>query len=79
MNDKKVMPFFDIRLGYSFGDRAKGFYWENQLGVRIGLKKHHAVYAAADAVFQYNDFTPFITTGDWGLYGAYGFKVGYEF
>ena len=79
MNNKKVMPFFDIRLGYSFGDRAKGFYWENQLGVRIGLKKHHAVYAAADAVFQYNDFTPFITTGDWGLYGAYGFKVGYEF
>ena len=72
------MPFFDIRMGYSMGDRARGFYWENQLGVRIGMKKHHAVYAAADAVFQFTDFSTFLTN-DWGLYGAFGFKVGYEF
>ena len=79
LNDKRVMPFFDIRMGYSMGDRARGFYWENQLGVRIGLKKHHAVYAAADAVFQFTDFSTFLTNDDWGQYGAFGFKVGYEF
>ena len=79
LNDKRVMPFFDIRMGYSMGDRARGFYWENQLGVRIGMKKHHAVYAAADAVFQFTDFSTFLTNDDWGLYGAFGFKVGYEF
>ena len=79
LNEKRVMPFFDIRMGYSMGDRARGFYWENQLGVRIGLKKHHAVYAAADAVFQFTDFSTFLTNDDWGLYGAFGFKVGYEF
>jgi hypothetical protein len=79
LNDKRIVPFFDIRMGYSMGDRARGFYWENQLGVRIGLKKHHAVYAAADAVFQYTDFSTFLTNDDWGLYGAFGFKVGYEF
>ena len=27
LNDKRVMPFFDIRMGYSMGDRARGFYW----------------------------------------------------
>ena len=79
LNDKRVMPFFDIRMGYSMGDRARGFYWENQLGVRIGMKKHHAVYAAADFTFQYCSSSIFIIDTDLGDYVALGFKVGYEF
>ena len=32
LNDKRVMPFFDIRMGYSMGDRARGFLLGEPVG-----------------------------------------------
>lgn len=45
--NKRVSPFFDFRFGGTIGD-LEGFFFNMQLGLRVGLPKRHAVYAAAE-------------------------------
>lgn len=79
LNDKKVLPFADVRIGYSLGSQIRGFYWEGSIGVRFGLPKHHAVFASVGTMFLCNVMGDnLFDDSDWGMYGSLGLRVGYE-
>lgn len=75
LNDKRVVPFVDVRIGYCIGE-MRGLYMSGQIGLRYKISKKYAVFAACqyDYIFQ----TELDNDRDW-LADNLGFKVGFEF
>ncbi len=75
LNDKRVMPFIDLRLGYSFG-QIDGVYMCGQIGVRYRLTRQYAISLAYQYDLSINTVGDF--DNDIGVNNC-GFKIGFEF
>lgn len=75
LNDKRVMPFIDLRLGYSFG-QIDGVYMCGQIGVRYRLTHKYAISLAYQYDLSINTVGDF--DNDIGVNNC-GFKIGFEF
>ncbi len=75
LNDKRVMPFLDFRIGYSIG-QIDGIYFCGQIGVRYRLSHKYAIFLACQYdLSSSSDLDPDIDA----FVDNLGFKVGFEF
>ena len=75
--NKRFSPFFDARIGSSFAGDVVGVYIGFQLGLRIGLPRNHAIFAAVEYT-ENEELCSFVVTPDSDASNI-GFKIGYEF
>lgn len=72
--NKRISPFLRVRYGYGFGD-IHGLYSNHMLGVRFGLKNHHAVNIGLDLTTQADN-----RDNNWSMdQDNFGVTVGFEF
>ncbi len=75
LNDKRVMPFLDFRIGYSVG-QIDGIYLCGLFGIRYKLSNKYAISLAC----QYDISSSLdLDLGEDSFPDNLGFKVGFEF
>lgn len=84
-----VSPFLDIKVGYSFGEYIKGFYFSPSIGSRFLLSNNNAINFSVGYTLQkinydggylyYNDYYNYsYDSGSFSL-NAITLKLGFEF
>jgi len=79
----KVVPFGDVKLGYTVGDIVEGAYGAIGVGVRFALKGKKALnlslsYTAQDVDVDYYGYYDYYYSDEETL-GAFSIKIGFEF
>lgn len=82
VDNTRLAPFIDFKMGYSLSDNIKGFYFSPMIGLRIGITEHRGLNFGFGYEVQVDTYS--IKYEDTKIkdsfnMGALTFKLGFDF